>query len=202
MHGISAAVEEIASVATSLTPGQIADAESFSLEKRRLERMATYALVNENIAPGLLIGHRPDGSPYIIGVPDLRFSLTHSRRFAAIAWSDAVGDGIGIDVEEENDKLARVVSRFALPEEIALTGKVGFSLLLIWTIKEACYKAAGIEGLALTSIRVVSCRKTVADEVECEVVITSGETEGKRFTTLSCNIDDSTVITLARTSTA
>lgn len=109
------------------------------LPRREREHEAVVSLIHGNISPTARLEHFSDGSPYIPGCP-YNISLSHSRRFAALAWSDKTN--VGIDVEEPRfAQLERVASRFLTENE-----KIGMDdyptfLLKVWTLKEAAFKA-------------------------------------------------------------
>ncbi|MDE7389192.1 MAG: 4'-phosphopantetheinyl transferase superfamily protein [Muribaculaceae bacterium] len=95
-------------------------------------------------------GHFADGAPMLIG-SDLRISVSHSRRRAAVALGTPDEPPFGIDVEEtdRNRQLLRVATRFLTEQEAALWAD---RLTEAWTCKEAVYKAARAPGLPLKAI--------------------------------------------------
>lgn len=104
-------------------------------------------LVEEKVGPGVRVVHAPDGSPLLVGSP-LQISVSHSRRFAAIALHPTLR--IGIDIEEPRlEQLGRVVEKFLRPDEADLWAN---RLLAAWTCKEAAFKAAGVPTIGLASI--------------------------------------------------
>jgi phosphopantetheinyl transferase len=116
-------------------------------------REAVRSLIDAHVGAEVELTHDAHGAPLLVGSP-LHISISHSRRFAAIALD--ADRRIGIDVEEaRQEQLARVSSRFVRQDDCPLP------LLTLWTIKEAVYKAAGIPGLSLLDIRAVS--PTLAD---------------------------------------
>lgn len=91
--------------------------------------------------------HDPDGAPLLVG-SELKVSVSHSRRFAAVAIDPR--RRIGVDIEEPRlEQLRRVISKFLSSEELPFWGD---RLLEAWTAKEAVFKAAGIAGIGLGSI--------------------------------------------------
>lgn len=110
-------------------------------------RAAVAAMIREHAGAGVKLLHEPDGSPLLGGSP-LHISISHSRRYAAIALHPDCR--IGVDIEEPRDEqLNRIAERFLAPAELPLwRGR----LLAAWTCKEAVYKAAGTPGLALGTI--------------------------------------------------
>ena len=104
--------------------------------RRQREKAAVGRLIVRLAGPTAEIGHNANGSPYIVG-SEWYISVSHSRNFAALAWSDE--PGIGIDIEEpRQSQLERVASKFLSDDELPRwTGR----LLEAWTIKEAAFKA-------------------------------------------------------------
>lgn len=107
--------------------------------RREREREAVMQLVQALAGKDARLDHCPDGSPLIIGSP-LHISISHSRNYVALAWSDT--PGIGIDIEEPRPtQLARIAPRFLSAEELPLYGTSPDLLLQAWTLKEAAFKA-------------------------------------------------------------
>jgi len=99
----------------------------------------------------------PSGKPYFMNsdgaVVPLALSHTVGMGAAALAGHPCLV-GIGVDVERYSERFLRVVSRISGMEDIAkvqrcVTGALeAEAAVLIWVIKEACYKSALIqEGL-------------------------------------------------------
>lgn len=109
-------------------------------DSRRLREQAAVArLIDKHIGKNLRLGHRPDGSPFIEGV-DINISISHSRHYAALAWSPEAR--VGIDIEElRPGQLARVSGKFLSRVEAETIGDDPLGLLRVWTLKEAAFKA-------------------------------------------------------------
>lgn len=161
-----------------LSPEQTTDVNSLSIDKRRHERALTYTLINyaakstPKYIPllGATILHYLSGAPYL-SIPNPKntlnsldsinslhslpsFSLSHCRSGACIAFDCESNLLIGVDIEDYSDKLSKVKSKFINEvDETALntllTIPQSHLLLVAWTIKEAAYKAAGIDNLTL-----------------------------------------------------
>ena len=111
-------------------------------------RQAVAELIRRAAGPEARVVHDPDGAPLLAGSP-LNVSISHSRRFAAVATDPR--QRIGIDIEEPRlEQLRRVISKFLAPEELPAWGN---RLLAAWTCKEAVFKAAGVATIGLGSIR-------------------------------------------------
>ncbi len=180
--------------AASLTAAQRADADSLKLAKRRAEREAVYSLINGCIAPGRLLSHAPDGAPAIDGVGS--FSLSHSPRHAAIAWVDAPEAGVGIDVEEDSERLPRLTAKFISDDEFErLAPLTDLPYLAAWTIKEAVFKASGSQGAVLRDIFIGSALRLDDDSILSEAVV-----GGIKSVAMTRRIAPETMLTVAKSS--
>ena len=133
------------------------------LTERRREKMRAYAHRNDalrSMAAELLLFHAltesgidprivsvcetEDGKPYLEGVRDFHFNLSHSGNLAVCAVSSLP---VGCDVQKITDVKLELARRFT-PEEYgkitALTGDMARDLLFrFWTAKESYIKAVG-----------------------------------------------------------
>lgn len=91
------------------------------------------------------VGHRDSGAPYLVGREDISLSVSHSRDYAAVAFSSE--RTIGVDIEQWREQLLRVAPRVLSESEMAVYGVSSDLLLRAWTMKEALYKAALTPGL-------------------------------------------------------
>lgn len=124
-------------LATELQPGVNAS------QRKCIEQRAIDSLVKEAFGNNAQVGHRADGSPFIIGT-NIEISISHSRAMATLAIGS--DKRLGIDVEEWRDTLQRVRSKYLSAQESAIWTTCD-DMLVAWTAKEAVYKAAGIFGL-------------------------------------------------------
>lgn len=108
--------------------------------RRSAERAATLAILAD-MAPDCSLTHLPNGAPRLC--PDTaHISISHSRHLAAVALDPT--RIIGIDIEEARpEQLQKVAARVLSEEELA---EYADSLLQAWTLKEALYKCAGVDG--------------------------------------------------------
>ncbi|MDE7472254.1 MAG: 4'-phosphopantetheinyl transferase superfamily protein [Muribaculaceae bacterium] len=131
-HNVTVAVEPV-------EPGTRAD-------RSTRERAAVRRIVDRLLSPDTVIGHHPDGAPYIDGRPDLYISISHSATHAAVALS--LHPATGIDTETWRDQLDRIRKRYLSAAELDRFTTPS-QLLTAWCIKEAAYKAARTAGLDL-----------------------------------------------------
>ena len=93
-----------------------------------------------------LFEYGPHGKPFIIGHPEIHFSLSHCREAVACAVSDRP---VGIDVESVRRYKEDVV-RYAMNEQeqqqIAAAERPDVAFIRLWTMKEARLKLTG-EGI-------------------------------------------------------
>lgn len=104
------------------------------------------------------VGHFPGGAPFFED-ENRRVSITHSGNFMAIAWmpeSDRVlkeefdkSSSLGIDAEKKDrGQVLKIRPRFLSEQELQLAPEDDTEAnILLWTIKEAVYKAALTPGL-------------------------------------------------------
>ncbi|NLR92230.1 4'-phosphopantetheinyl transferase family protein [Flammeovirga agarivorans] len=87
-----------------------------------------------------------NGKPFLVN-SEYSISISHSRHFACAMISLIPKDFIGIDIEMVTPKVLRLISRFANPDELKFAQSTidgnPQNATVIWTLKEAAYKAFG-----------------------------------------------------------
>lgn len=156
---------------------------------REAERNAVRLLMQKAAGHGKpqTLSHMPSGKPYIEGKATTAISITHCHGLAAMALNQA-GHNVGIDAESasRNAQLQRVAGKFLSHAQAAIWGNDCNALLRAWTIKEALYKASGIEGLPLHEIPLPaspSTDMTAGYTPPCRVTL-----RGRAFTLYSVDI--------------
>lgn len=89
------------------------------------------------------IGCGAHGKPYLLGYPDVHFSISHSGKWAACAVSDRP---VGIDVQEIRPFVPKVAERVCTAEELAEIAESTdptSAFTRLWTQKEAVLKKYG-----------------------------------------------------------
>lgn len=87
-----------------------------------------------------LLGEGADTSSLVF--PHRSLSLSHAGGVAVAVRSQEEGCGIGVDFEPQRSELEAGVTRFFLsPQEAAAAGGAVATLMALWTVKEALYKA-------------------------------------------------------------
>lgn len=119
--------------------------EDDRLRSMAAELLLFHALEANGIAPdGVSICETEDGKPYLEGVRDFHFNLSHSGNLAVCAVSSLP---VGCDVQEITDVKLDIARRFAYEEYeniMALTGDEARDMLFrFWTAKESYIKAVG-----------------------------------------------------------
>lgn len=109
------------------------------------EHAAVRAIIARFFGVDARIGHSDTGAPYLVGREDISLTVSHSRDYAAVAFSSE--RTIGVDIEQWREQLLRVAPRVLSESEMAVYGVSSDLLLRAWTMKEALYKAALTPGL-------------------------------------------------------
>ncbi|MBP5424609.1 MAG: 4'-phosphopantetheinyl transferase superfamily protein [Prevotella sp.] len=93
-----------------------------------------------------LFEYGPHGKPFIVGHPEIHFSLSHCREAVACAVSDRP---VGIDVESVQryrESLAQYTMNDEEQQLIAAAERPDVAFIRLWTMKEARLKLTG-EGI-------------------------------------------------------
>lgn len=109
------------------------------------ERAAVSALIALFFGADTRIGHHDSGAPYLVGQENISLTVSHSRDYAAVAFS--AERIVGVDIEQWREQLVRVAPRVLSESEMAFYTASPALLLRAWTMKEALYKAALTPGL-------------------------------------------------------
>ncbi len=115
---------------------------SFGSEARRAEWLAVRLLLREILGCSACIDYAADGKPFLVGESGC-ISISHTRGFAALAFSRARPMGLDIELVTRKVGIAR---SFVIKESeyctIPLEQRDAY-MLLRWTACEALYKLAG-----------------------------------------------------------
>lgn len=112
-------------------------------EARRAEWLAVRLLVKSLFGPDAEVAYHPTGRPYLKSGENIHISISHTKNYAAVAYS-TVGP-IGLDIERISDRVERIAHRFTSTAETAYInthGKQDRQLyhLINWSAKETLYK--------------------------------------------------------------
>ncbi len=137
-----------------------------SESNRKLCILADYAarkMISEEtgLSPDdIIFGCDSLGKPYAANA-DIFFSISHSGTLAVCAVSDLP---VGADIEEISEKPLRILGKFACVSEKEFIGSDAGRATLVWTLKEAYFKAKGT-GIA-SGLKTVSF-DIIEDTVKC-----------------------------------
>ena len=131
-------------------------------ERRALEQEATEQALHYALGKASPLAHHPHGAPYLPEEPSWALSLSHSASAVALLLVPQSSPlYIGIDIEEERAELERVLPRFVREGELAQLEALGLpratALRLLWTAKEAAYKAVNPPSGSLRSFVLERC---------------------------------------------
>ena len=128
---------------------ELAKADEIRFQKRKIlshqkEFLASRRLLLEAGIPLHFLIHDSNGIPLLESGQQL--SISHTKNFAGIALGTKP---LGIDIEVFRPKIRRIATRFLHADEtFVLNGdQVIEKLTLIWTAKEALYKALNQKGI-------------------------------------------------------
>ena len=139
-----------------------ADALNIKLEKRRKEILVEHLLLHSLFGNSYQLTHQENGAPKLN--KNINLSITHSMNYVAIAVSK---QNIGIDIEQLSNKVIRVRNKFLSElEQQALPLTDLTANTVAWTAKEALYKAAHIDGIALANGLCIDAM-AIAKSTEC-----------------------------------
>ncbi len=114
-------------------------------ESHELLRRAVEAYLGKSVPSITVCREEEYGKPYIMELPDVHFSITHSGGW----WLCAVGrQEVGLDLQEVRDReTEKIAQRFFHPSETAwLRTQDGDAFFKIWAAKESYVKYTG-EGI-------------------------------------------------------
>jgi phosphopantetheinyl transferase len=137
---------------------KLSEADKVRFQKRKItahqkEFLASRRLLMEaGISPEEL-SHDTEGIPHLKSGQQL--SISHTRNLAGIAYGSKQ---LGLDLECYREKIINIAPRFLHPQEdFATNGEAVIQkLTLIWTAKEALYKALKQKGIIFSKQFIVS----------------------------------------------
>jgi phosphopantetheinyl transferase len=118
------------------------DSSAEELRGRELERKMIESAC-EWLHPGEILVKDDFGKPYWknreIAMPHMNYSHTKDLLF----WGEHNSQRIGVDIEHEREQLLRIKHKFCTAEELQFCQDNIQQILLVWSAKEAMYKAYG-----------------------------------------------------------
>ena len=123
--------------------------KNYKSESRRLEVMATYALLALYLkTPSVIIDHKSNGQPLLDG---FYISISHTNGYACVLLSTQ--KVVAIDIEYRSDRIERIRSKFLRSDEAFTSIE---DLLLVWSAKETLYKYFSEDDLMYNEMKVES----------------------------------------------
>ena len=112
------------------------------LKGRELERMMVETAIDQ-LNPGKLLTKDEYGKPYWESQGNILPEMNYSHTKDLLFWGEHRNQRIGVDIEHEREQLLRIKHKFCNTEELHFCQDNVQQILLIWTAKEAMYKAYG-----------------------------------------------------------
>lgn len=115
----------------------------FSNETRRCHWLSYRLIIGDLLGKGLaVVKYMDTGKPYIENLPG-HISVTHSGKYAAVAYNEAFR--VGVDIERIRPRIENVAERFLSEEELKAVDTVARHehLVSLWAAKEALFKMWG-----------------------------------------------------------
>ena len=123
--------------------------KNYKSESRRLEVMATYALLTSHLkTASVIIDHNSNGRPLLDG---FYISISHTNGYACVLLSTQ--KVVAIDIEYRGDRIERIRSKFLRSDEPFTSIE---ELLLVWSAKETLYKYFSEDDLMYNEMKVES----------------------------------------------
>lgn len=145
---ITETVEDLLKLLPQLQKEEKSFLTRISFPARKLEWLASRVLIYQYTGFYPASGYRDNGQPFLTACND-QVSISHTKGYAAIALSKK--EILGIDIEYPSPRIEKVMDRFLHPEEhkfLSTSNLKDRQLGLIWCLKEAIFKQAGIPGLS------------------------------------------------------
>lgn len=120
----------------------------FQNDKRKNEFLGARKLRNELLIKSS-IAYNEIGKPFLIDDPQTAISISHTKDLVIMGKAPFE---IGLDVEIAQEKIIRIIDKFASEHEKNLYPLAQFNLIewytFIWCAKEAIYKLGQVKGLS------------------------------------------------------
>lgn len=166
--------------------------QSFKIEKRRKEWLATRLLVQMVTNEQPEIKYQPNGQPLLIR-PQYHISISHTQDIAVIALHPK--HKVAIDVEMINARVGSVANRFISEEEEKMISNTETLLwqTIIWSAKEALFKWWGEKEVDFKKhMRILPFVPSATEPFKIDATV--GKTEKEKSLTLQCEYTQSRVM--------
>ena len=108
-----------------------------ALERRMIESASA------EIHPGVNLVKDEFGKPFWESKEAILPQMNYSHTKEWLFWGEHPEFSIGVDIEFERQQLLKIKHKFCTPEELQFCNENIQQILLIWSAKEAMYKAYG-----------------------------------------------------------
>lgn len=106
-----------------------------------IKQMLQTVFFKERPLEEITLDYRTHGAPFVKGMPDIEFSLSHSNDYTAAACSTNPGQILGIDIEKIAEKPDQAFLKTAFTDrEIMAMPDDAAGIFMHWTLKEAYLK--------------------------------------------------------------
>ena len=119
--------------------------QKFTYEKRKVEWLATRALLKQMIGSGFEISYSEPGKPILNHPVYQHISISHSRDFVAVIIHQKMD--VGIDIEDINRNYTSVTKRYLSEIELDQVNDNALLQCIYWCAKEAVFKLVEDEGV-------------------------------------------------------
>jgi len=119
--------------------------QKFTYEKRKVEWLATRALLKQMIGSGFEISYSEPGKPILNHPVYQHISISHSRDFVAVIIHQKTD--VGIDIEDINRNYTSVKKRYLSEIELDQVNDNALLQCIYWCAKEAVFKLVEDEGV-------------------------------------------------------
>jgi 4'-phosphopantetheinyl transferase len=122
------------------------------LTKRELERKGSVFLLGEMLKLNPVeISYDEHNKPFLIGRSE-HISISHSHKWLVVVLHKTCS--VGVDVELIREKVLNIKHKFVADDELAYAAADIEMITLLWSAKEAIYKAYGKKNVDFKSIQI------------------------------------------------
>ena len=134
--------DDLLSLFDNCKEGLIAELNRFQNDKRKIEFLATRALIKELLGYENMVCYDENGKPSLVDNL-LKISISHTLMYVSVIISPKMA--VGVDIEQKRDKILRLSNRFLSKSELNNIDKKREleHLLLHWSAKETMFKMMG-----------------------------------------------------------
>lgn len=151
----------------ALSPQEEQQYRAFRAESRKKQWLAVRALANKALGEKAVISYTSSGRP-VLDSSSQFISISHSNKYAAIALGD--DPRLGVDVESLTRKYSQIRHKYVSDADADAFKEVGMDeklfLPIVWSVKEAAFKAAHYADVDF--IRDIVVSKVVANDAHSE----------------------------------